>query len=152
MTDNYADILTQSWDSIPEPKTLPGGSWRLKAKGASFKEGDGTTSARAMFIYEPKEAMDDVDATALEDLGEDYDVSANLIFYTVWIETARDWDTVRKHLAKHDPKLLNMPIGESFKKVRGTEINAYLGQRTYTNKAGELVEENTASQFVAVDA
>lgn len=149
---SYEDILNQSWGDVPEPKTLPNGSWRLKGKSAQFRAPKGQVPATAMFIYQAVEPMDDVDEDALRALGENYDYATKPIFFTIWLETGADFDAVRKHLAKHGVDVsTNAGIKESLKAFRGKEIVALLDKRTFVNAAGEEKDENTASQFTPVE-
>lgn len=146
---NYEDILNTLWDAIPEPEVLPGGSWLLRAKGAKYFPAGEDTSARVMFIYGAKEPMQDVDESALKALeAKNYDVSSNRIFFTVWIEDGASWQTVRNHLKKHGIDLAGKSPQQSLKEVRGKEVVAFLDTRTYQNKAGDNVTENTATNFV----
>lgn len=148
--ESYDDILDRTWDEMPETKVLPDGDWLLKGRNAAFVAPKGDGNAKVLFFYTPEQAMEDVDPSALEALGEDYDLKDNQIVFTIWIENNRDWQAVRRHLAKHgvDPTLT---IREQFKKFRGTETIARVGLRTFTNAAGESVPENTASDFREVE-
>lgn len=153
---NYADILDQSWDNIPETQTLPTGSWKLKLNSAKFMPETEKASARVLFVYKAIEPMDDVNEEALLKLEKDgnkYDYGQNRIFVTFWVSDGADWQNVRKQLQKHgDDVLAGKTITESFVAARGREVIAYLDQRNYKNNAGEDVVENTASQFVSVTA
>lgn len=149
---DYADILKQSWDELPELVPLPQGSWLLRARGASYQPAkDADKSPTVTFIYSAKEPMDDVSQEELEALGSNYDVSSNRIFARFFVSDGADWDAVRKHLAKHGVEVKGKTIEESLKAIKGTEVIAYLGQRTYTNNAGQDVVENNPSNFTAVE-
>lgn len=145
------EILDRSWDEIPVPKLLPVGSYLLKGRNASYVAGQGENSPKALFFYVPKEAMDDVDANALSELGDDYDFAANQIVYTVWLETPRNWDELRNHLAKHGIDTKGKSVKESLKAFKGTEVIAYLNTRNFQNRAGETVTENNPTAFVKVE-
>lgn len=151
-TGDYGDILNRSWNEIPEPQTLPNGSWVLKGRNASYvaarEEGK---NSKVLFFYTPTEPTDDVDREALAELGDGYDISQNQIAYTIWIEFAKDWDKVRKHLAKHGVDVDSMTIDQSLKAFKNTIVVANLEQRSYTNNAGETVLENSPSNFAAVE-
>lgn len=149
---DYADILQGSWDNIPEVATLPDGSWLLKGRNATFQAPrDADKSPVVLFVYEPKEPMDDVDAEELEKLGGDYDFSSNRIFVRFYVETNADWDRIRAHLLKHkiDPK--GKSIEETLKAVRGAEVIAHLKTETYQNNAGDMVTQNKADGFLPVE-
>lgn len=150
---DYTDILKKSWDEIPEAAALPVGSYLLKARNASFqpaKEAD--KNPVVLFVYAPKEAMDDVDTGALAALGENYDIADNRIFKRFYIETNADWDNVRKHIVKHGVDLKGKSLEEGLTAVKGTEVIAYLDQSTYQDKAtGEMKTNNDAKEFVPVE-
>lgn len=152
MSGDYEDILNRSWDEIPEPEILPVGSYRLKSRGATFMEAKSDSqNDRVMFIYSAMEPLPDVDADALAALG-DYDISQNRLFYTVWIEGVQDWDKVRKHILKHNLEVVEKETPfETFKRMKGTEVIAWIDQRSYENKSGEMVESNDPTQFARVE-
>lgn len=148
----YADILSQSWDNIPQPKLLPVGSWLLKGRNASFQAAkDETKSNAVLFVYSAKEPMDDVDSDALSELGAEYDVAENKIFFRMYVDDAAAWDGVRNHLAKHGIDTAGKSIADSLKAFKGTEVIAYLDQNTFVNAAGESVTSNNAKQFAQVE-
>lgn len=148
---DYEDILSKSWDEIPEVQTLPVGSWLLRARNASYQAPKSADASPAvLFVYTAKEPMEDVDSEELSKLGDNYDISANRIFSRFFVQDAADWDNVRKHLAKHGIDTKGQSIEESLKQVKGREVIAYLGQRSFTTNAGETKEENTPSNFVPV--
>ncbi len=152
MTCDYEDILNRSWDEIPEPQVLPVASWRLKNRGASFVESKAAgVSDRVMFIYNAMEPLPDVDADALAALG-DYDITQNRMFFNIWIESYADWDKVRKHIAKHgiEPIPGETP-NETFKRMKGSEVIAWLDQRSFESKSGDMVETNDPTQFAKVE-
>lgn len=152
MSENYEDILSRSWDEMPEVVNLPEGSWRLRLRNASFKEGKGDQNDRVMFIYTPVEPGDDVDEDALAALPDDYDYSSNRLFFSIWVEGPADWDAVRKHVQKHsfDYDGSDTPK-ETFKKMRKSEVMAHLSIASFTDSAGELREENQPSAFTEVE-
>lgn len=149
---DFEDILNQSWDEIPTAKTLPDGSYRLRGRNASYQPAKSAEqNPSVLFVYTVKEPMDDVDADELKKLGGDYDFATNRIFFRMWVEDATDWDNVRKHLAKHGIETAGRAVNESLKAFKGTEVNAYLKQRTFTNNAGEQQIDNNPTQFAAVE-
>lgn len=137
---DYASLLQRSWKDVPEPVDTPDGTWLLKTKAAKFqpaetvqkKNGeDVDLSDRIMFVYVPSEAMDDVDAKALEEAG-DFDFSENPIFHTFWLRKRSDWDDLREHLALHDVEVTDeSTLQDNLKDVKGTEVLGYLKQKPY---------------------
>lgn len=154
---DYGDILDTVWDDIPEDKLLPTGSWLLGGRNASYVgpkvNDDGSkTNGKVLFFYVPKEPVEGVDLSEIEDLGPDYDVTENQVVYTSWIEFNRDWDKVRKHLALHGLTDGTQSIRAALKAFKGTEVIAHVDVRTYKNRNNETVTENAATNFRAVEA
>lgn len=151
--NDYNDLLNTAWDEIPEIKLLPTGSYLLKGKNASFQapkqEGQ---NAKVLFFYIPVDAIE-VDAEALAELGDDYDISENQVVYTIWIENSGDWNKVREHLAKHGIEDGSQSIGDSLKKsFRGTQVVGHIDIDTYTPKGGgETRIQNKVDNFAAVE-
>lgn len=151
---DYADILTQSWDDIPEPRDTPEGSWRLKNKAAKFSpaveadEDNGIKGRSAMvnFVDEPIEPMDDVDAAALEAAG-DYDWAQNASFYQMWLKDTKDWAKLRAHLALRGVDVTGSSIQDSLKAVKNTTVIAVMKERTYKNKAGDFETQVSPVSF-----
>jgi hypothetical protein len=151
MSDDYVDILNKSWDDIPEPKMVPVGSFRLKGVNAKYMEAkDGDKNDALLFVYAPMEPQADVDPEELEELG-DYDISQNRVFARFWLETANDWDGVRRHLAKHGIESGGRTIKETLAAFKGSEVIAYLDHRTFVNSVGETQIESDPKQFAPVD-
>jgi hypothetical protein len=149
MVDSYTDIANLSWNDIPDVKTLPDGSWLLKARSASFKPStDPEKSPVVMIVFNAKEPMDDVRSEDLEGLGKDYDVSANTIFHRIYIENFSDWKRVKDVLAKMGVDTEGKSVPDSLKEVKGKEIIAALKTRNFTRADGEPGEENNITAFV----
>ncbi len=148
---DYAEIAELSWDEIQEPKPLPVGTYLLRARNAVFQPSkDADKSPVVMFVYVPKEAMADVKTDELEALGPEYDIGENKIFARFYIEDGSSWDQVRKHLAKHGVTASGK-IEDTLKKVKGTEVLAYLDQNTFKRKDGSNGVGNNATEFAAVE-
>ena len=150
---SYEEILQKSWAELPEAKMLPDGSYRLRCTGAKVmppKQAD--HSAQALFVYEPQEPMDDVNADALAALGADYDFSENVIYARFWLSKASDWDKVRKHLAKHGINPTDFDsVDASLKAVKNTELIGYVVARTFADKSGAVQQENVVQTFIELN-
>jgi len=148
----YEDILKKAWGEVPKVKLLPVGSWELEGKNASWQEPKKETgNPYFMLVYVPVRALDDVNAEALAELGEGYEVKNNRIFHRVWIETSADLDAFRKHLTKHGLNVTDeQSIEETLAAFKGSRVIVYLDQREFANNAGELVKENVAKAFAPV--
>lgn len=152
MPSKFADIAEQQWNDIPEPKLLPEGTYLLRGTNVSYfpadKEND--KSARVVFFYETKEAMDDVPESKLKELGEGYDFANNDIAQQFFINRAKDWDRVRKHLSAHGIDVDGKTMPETFEEFRGTEVLAHLVQDEYVNHAGVPITQNKPTLFEKV--
>lgn len=151
--DKYSDILSRSWDDIPEPKNLPVGTWLLKGGNASYipKKDGSEQDARVLFFYEAKEPMDDVDQTDLAALGPDYDFAENDIVKQFYVRRNKDWDAVRKHLELHGITVTGgVSIQDALKSFKGSEVLSYLNVKTYTKNDGTVVTSNDPTTFAAV--
>lgn len=148
---DYADIADLSWDNIQEPKVLPVGTYLLKLRNAKFQPSkDADKSPLVMFVYQAKEPMDDVKSEELDELGKDYDVTENKIFFRIYIEDGSSWDQVRKHLLKHGIEVTGS-VEETLKKAKGSEVLAYLEQQTFTRKDKSIGVSNNPTEFAPVD-
>jgi hypothetical protein len=151
MNENYADILTRSWDDIPTPKVLPVGTWLLRGKNvALFPPKEEGQSLRVAFFYQAKEPMADVKQEELDTLGEDYAYSENDIVKQFFVNRNKDWDGIRRHLALHGIDTAGKSQKETFDAFKGAEVLAFLGTRTYTNGAGQSVTDNDPTSFGVV--
>ena len=150
MSENYSDILNTQWDDIPEPKVLPDGSYLLKLRNASYQPAKGEGDPTVMFAYKVVEPMDDVPQDENDKLGNDYDYDLNTIFSRFWISNTADWAKVRKHLEKHGVDVSGKTPTEALKDARGSEVVAFLQQRSYTNNSGQDVTENQPTNFSEV--
>lgn len=152
MSQSYDDLMNMSWDEIPDTKVLPVGTWRLRGKSVSYKEAkDGDSNPYFMFVYTPQEPGEDVDADDLMELGADYVLSNNKVFFRMWVEGPSDMKAVMRHLAKHGIDVESGNIGDSLKAFKGTEVMAELTQRTFTDNSGDERVENDAQKFAAVE-
>lgn len=151
MSENYSDILNRSWDDIPEPKTLPVGTWLLRGRNvAVFPPQEEGKSTRVAFFYEAAEPMEDVSQDELAALGSDYSFAENDIVKQFFINRSKDWHSVKKHLELHGIDLTGKTIPESFKEFKGAEVYSYLGTKTFTNKSGETKLDNDPVTFESV--
>lgn len=152
---DYDDLLNTSWENIPEPVNLPGGSYLIKGANVAFvKAKEEGKPHKVLFSYNAQSPVA-VDEDALAELPEGYEIETNDLTYTVFIEKAADWNNVRKHLELHGIELTGgiFENGKlSFAKAfRGAEIVAEVGQRFYTNAAGDSIPQNTLSKFQRVE-
>lgn len=153
---NYDDILNRTWEDVPEPVLLPGGGWLFKGQSAGLvkprEEGEG--KLKVIFNYKavrPVTVAEDL----LDELG-DYDFTINDLSFTIFLESAADWDKVRKHLAIHGVEMKGSILDENgklaFNKAfRDSEVVAEVSQRSYENRDGDTIWQNSLSKFQAVD-
>lgn len=148
MTD-FNELLKKGWGEIPERKLLPVGSWLLKCLSITFapakKEGN---SPQVAALFQPKEAMEDVDPTELAALLDgDYDIAQNKIGYRIWMEDASSLKKVEKLLTQLGVDMTGLTVEESFKKARGHEISGYVTQRAYKANDGTDATSNDITEF-----
>lgn len=147
--DGVNDILNRNWSEMSRSAVLPIGDYKWKARSGSFKATDDWSAVT--FVLVCQEAMETVDADALEELGDNYDLSVNTVFHKIFTSEASDWDKVRDVLTAFGIDVDNLTIKESLKAVKGREIVAYSKPNTRTdNRTGELIEENVLSGFKSV--
>lgn len=151
MAVDYDDILNRTWDDIPEPKLLPGGGWVVVGRTAGLvKPKEEGQSLKVLFNLKAKSPIN-VPEEELAEL-EGYDISTNDLQHTIYIESASDWDKVRKFLTVFGVEMQGKILDEngklSFAKAfNGAEAVAEIGQRNYDNRDGETVWQNTLSKF-----
>lgn len=156
--DSYEAIAETSWDDIPEPKILPKGTWKLKGKNAKRMDG-GEGTDYVLFFYKANEPMSDVGDEDLDALGKDYDFNINDLSYRIYTETLADYKMkVLPFLAKHGvtPNVDESTgkaegIDLTLKRFKGSEVLSVLGKRTFKNKMGDLVTDNTLTAFASVE-
>lgn len=150
---SYEEILDRQWDDIGEPTIIPGGKWVVKVRQVVvFKPKTVGQSERGVIRLTPIEPLDDVDADALDALGDGYDVTVNELEYQKFLETGRDLGEWKSAFAKFGVDVQGKTWGEVFKEIRGKKAVAVVGKRTYTNKDGVVVPTNTVSGFISLDA
>jgi hypothetical protein len=148
---DYEDILNRSWDDIPEPKVVPVGTWRLKGENATWINAKAADqNDRILFVYSLMEPLSDVDEDDLTALG-DYDYTQNRVFAAFFMETAKDYDAVRKHMRKHGIDCTGRSMKDTLGAIKGTEVLAYLDTKTFTNSVGDVENDNDPKQFAPVD-
>lgn len=147
---DYDDILNATWEGMPTEVVLPAGAWVLRGENAAFvRPKEEGKKAKVLFSYKAVAPVEGVDTSSLPD---DYDISINNLTFTIFIETAKDWDQVRKHLAKHGVAVTGALFDErgklAFNKAfRGTEVVANLEQDNYENAQHEVIWQNKLSGF-----
>jgi hypothetical protein len=153
---DYDDLLNRTWDDIPEPVLLPGGTWMVAGKTAALvRPKEEGKSLKILFGLKAKEPVN-VAQEELDELG-DYDITINDLQHTIYIENASDWDKVRKFLAVFGVEIdtkVKIVDGNgklSFAKAfAGAEAVAEIGQRNYQDANNETVWQNNLSKFQAV--
>lgn len=148
---NYRDIADLSWSNIQEPKVVPDGSYLLRLSNAVFQpSNDESKSPRVMFVHSIKEAMEDVKTDALEALGEDYDITENKVFTTIFIEDGASWKKVEGILNKHGVPTTGKVV-DDLKKAKNSEVIGYLVSERYARADGTPGEKNKVTEFASVE-
>lgn len=152
---DFEELANRSWDDIPEPKLLPKGHYKvvgLRIMHRLADPEDEKSKETVTPVYVVKEALDDVPMDALAELGDDYDLTCNKLYPRFWIESDADWGKVRKHLNAIGIDTTGRGMAETFKAFEGSQAYCYLDHRTYKNRDGEMVTENTATGFQSTAA
>lgn len=152
MADNtdYTDILDRSFADLPEELLLPDGKWRLKGKNATNKpSAEEGKNGYVLFFYQAKAPVE-VNDDSMAALG-DYDYTQNDISHQIWIDKPSAWRSkVMPFLTKHGIDTTSLSLRDALKAFKGTEIDGYVEERNYTDKAGQLARQNTISSFEAL--
>lgn len=152
MSGSYEDILNNPINATPKAQVLPaGGQWLFRAQSGKYTPQSATQGAYFMFVLTPVGPGDDVDPDDLAELG-DYDYTMNKVFHRIYTETAADWQSVRNFLKAFGVDE-SMSYNEAItrKNLGGKEAFATVSIRNFTDRNGEQREENTLSNFVAVE-
>lgn len=159
MSDNYDEILNRTWEEVPELQLLKTGGWLVKGRSvALIRPKDEGKSLKVLFGFKAEQPVS-VAQDLLDEMG-DYDFTANDLNYTMYVETAADWDKVRKFLdifgVEVDKKkpIIDSATGKlSFSKdFQGREAIAEISERSYDNDAGQTIWQNQLSKFQKADA
>lgn len=148
---DYAEIANLSWDEIQDTKPVPNGTYLLRGSNAVFqpsKEAD--KSPAVMFVHTVKEAMADVDAAELAELGDNYDVTENKVFTKVFIEDGSSWKKVQSILNKSGIETTGKVL-DDLKKVKGSEVLGYLTKDRFTRKDNTVGENNKVTEWAVVE-
>lgn len=145
-------LMDMDYENLPEVMdTIPTGTWKLRARNAAYKEASGDQNAKVLIFLIPAEPLSDVDPEALEAAGADYDFTNNQIVYTQYVENLRDLKKVLTIVKTFGVDLDGLSPREAIKKVRGKEVIASIGTRSYKSKRFGDVTENTVSGFASVE-
>lgn len=144
------NLMDTAYENLPDVlETIPGGTWRLRNRNAAFKEATEKENSKFLFFYIPVAPSEDVDPEALAAAGDDYDYTNNQIVVTHYVETLRDLKKVMAFIALHGIDLEGLTAKQAAKKVKGKEIMANIGSRSYEGQFG-TVNSNTANAFAPV--
>lgn len=145
-------LMDTNYENLPEVmETIPTGTWKLRGRNGAYKEKTEEQSAKVLFFLVPSEPLSDVDPEALEAAGADYDFTNNQIVFTKYVENLRDVKQVLQIVKAFGVDLEGLSPREAVKKIRGKDIIASVGTRSYRGRMGQ-VTENTVSNFASVEA
>lgn len=151
------DIMSLTAEDIRAPGLYPTGPWEIRNVGytlSDVEDKEGNPQKKINLRYEGFAALDGVDEDAVNEGGFEGK--------TLWI--AR-WISKPAIKAAHDGTLQRFinfvemhgvdPSGRDLeamcKALKGQGLLADVGTRTYTNKAGEEVTDNTVANFASVE-
>lgn len=143
---DFESILNRSMDEVQEPGLYPTGTWLVRNVGGLVRRDD---KGREIVIltYVAVEPQDDVDPDELAAAGNSFE--GNKLWYRRIIETNDDAFKLKKFIAMHGVEIKGKSYEEGIRELRGREIFAYVGTRTY-ERQGDMVVENTLMQFAPV--
>lgn len=146
--NEYDELYNRTWADIPEPKTLPEGSWVLKATSAARKnnEDNDKMGPTVNVVFSVVEPMNDVDTGELDALGDNYDVTGNKIFHKFFLRDGGS-ENVRKFLKNLGIYDETLTPDENLKLVKGQQVVAFLGQRPYKDRDGNERVDNVIKAF-----
>lgn len=149
MSGDFENIMTRTWDEIPEPSLYPTGTWRLRIV-SSFKGEDDNGHDTFTFYFVGVEALNDVDPGELAEAQEGLDgVRVQNRFV---IESVADLDKMRKFLTMAGVDTRGLTPEESAKEAKGHELLGYIRTKSYqSKKTGKTETINTVAQFAPVD-
>ena len=148
----FEQMLHSPASQFKEPGRVPSGQWFLRCVGAKATENDdyepggNKPMGSIMFTHIPDRPGENVDTGAVE--GGEW--RGKRLFTRVNINDASDFYKARLIIEGHGvstegdrstPELLEL--------VRGRAVQATVGLRTYKNRAGDTVIENTLTNFQA---
>jgi hypothetical protein len=146
-------LLHKNWDEIPQSAILPDGTFRYKVRGMKLKAGGDNYSPSINLAATPLAPMEDVDVDAYAALGDNYDPSVNVVYKKFWLSEAKDFDELRKFLAKINVETAGKDLEASLKETKG---RTFLGYTTTNvrpdNRTGETITENVITAVAADDA
>lgn len=147
-------LMDTDYSNLPPiMETIPTGTWKLRAKNGFYKEASDDQDAKAGIFIIPVEPYSDVDPEALEAAGEGYDFTNNQIVFSRQIKNLRDLREFLQVVQAFGVDLDGYTPREAIKRgLKGKEVVASVGTKTYESKTRGTVTENTLSNFVPVDS
>lgn len=151
--ENFTDILSLTAEDVDEPSLYPSGPWLIKNRGYSTSDGedrDGNPQLIINFRYEGFQAGPEVDPDLVEQGGfEGRTLWVRRYISKPAVKASRDGTLARfiNFIAMHDVDVSGRTLDDMCKAVKGFSILADLGTRSYTNREGDTVTDNTATNF-----
>lgn len=152
----YEDLLKQSFDELPVDKLLPGGSWHLRVRNASFlKPKTADDQAKWFVVVQGKEPMDDVDMDAVKEAFPDGDYGVSEIPITFWLRKPSDLTKFINFMSLCGV-VVERPfsvekVNSLLKSLKNTEFLGMVGNRMRQNTDGTSEPENTVTKFAALE-
>jgi hypothetical protein len=154
-------VLDMGRRHVKRPKLVPEGPWTIRCMGHTIQDGtnlDGTEQTIINLRYTAFEPGPEVDPDAVEEGGYEAKTLWRKVYITKEPQVAAYDGTLENFYrlaAMHgldDEFLDEAPVVETAKALRGRNINAMVGTRSYTNKiTDEQVTDNTITQFSRIE-
>lgn len=156
--ENYEDIMGATATDVHEPSLYPEGPWTLRNVGFSatdVEDRDGNPQKLLNLRYEGFEAGPEVDPEEVEKGGFEGK--------TIWVrryiskplaKASRDGTLARfiKFARLHGIDTEELNIEAMCKALKGQQIQAQIGTRSYTTREGDAAIDNTATDFSSIEA
>lgn len=155
--ENLEDIMSLTAEDIRAPANYPVGTWTIRNIGASTSDVTDREGNEQLLInlrYEGFEPSDDVDQDLVEEGGFEGK--------TLWVKryiskpaarAARDGTLARfiNFVEMHGVDVAGLDLEGMVKALRGAMIRGSVGVRTYTNRDGDEVTDNTVTGFAPAE-
>jgi hypothetical protein len=154
--ESMEDVMSLTAESISAPGLLPTGPWTIRNIGFSVSDvtnRDGDEQKLLNLRYEGFEPGPEVDPELVE--------AGGFEGRTLWVKryiskpaakAARDGTLARfvNFVSMHGVDTAGRDLTDMLKALKGTMIGSQIGEREYTNKEGDKIRDNTATDFSSV--
>lgn len=154
--ENFEDSMQLTAEDIHEPDLYPDGPWTIRNIGFSTSDvenRDGEPQKLINLRYEGFEPGPEVDPELVEAGGYEGRTLWVRRYISMPAAKAKVDGTLARFVnfvAMHGVDTSGRNVEEMCKALKGTLLGATIGQRSYTNREGDTVNDNTATDFTGV--